>query len=295
MLLSDYITQVRTLVHDTSGNAFTDTLLTSNINSARNRVALDFHCVRSFFTSLNTIVGQETYPLTGGVGGVDLTAPGMNYTAPVVTIGAPPAGGVQATAVAVLSGPAPSPLVGINMTAWGLGYVAAPSVTITDSTGTGAAGIATAFVNVYDINSITIIWGNQRIVCNYYPFTRFQAFIRANRTWQMRPGAWTIHEAAKIFFLGPVPNDVYPMEMDVLNLPNPLVSASDTDTQITLPWNDCVQFYASYLSLIGLQNYEQAEYWMKQYKRRQMEITNTSFDRRMTNVYRVGRRRFSKS
>ncbi|CAN5439993.1 hypothetical protein BH10PSE18_BH10PSE18_19170 [soil metagenome] len=78
--------------------------------------------------------------LTGIVASIAVTGAGIDYaTAPVITIAPPPAGGVQATAVATVAGGA---ITGIKMTNQGRGYLAAPAVAI-GGPGTGGAATAT--------------------------------------------------------------------------------------------------------------------------------------------------------
>lgn len=79
----------------------------------------------------------------GGVGRIDVTAPGSGYTAaspPTVTVSG--GGGSGATATAQVD-PAGT-VSGITVTAAGTGYTSNPTVTITGGSGTGAAGAAVA-------------------------------------------------------------------------------------------------------------------------------------------------------
>ena len=93
----------------------------------------------------------------GQVVSIAVTAAGSAYNttglapyAPVVTLSAPPAGGIQATAVATVgtAGAAAGTITGITVTNPGYGYVTAPTVTIaasasgSGSTGTGATATA---------------------------------------------------------------------------------------------------------------------------------------------------------
>ena len=101
--------------------SYTNNLLTVRVDtaSARNAVAVQ----------------------SGSVTHINLTTGGDSYvTVPGVTIGAPNIeGGVQATALAVLSGDAVDHIVITNP---GTGYTAAPAVTIETSTGVRAIGVA---------------------------------------------------------------------------------------------------------------------------------------------------------
>jgi len=85
-----------------------------------------------------TTIGVQT---TGApVVSITRTAAGAGYTsAPTVAIGAPPAGGVQATATVSISG---GGLQTFAITNQGSGYTSAPSVTITGGGGGGGSGTA---------------------------------------------------------------------------------------------------------------------------------------------------------
>jgi hypothetical protein len=292
MLLSDYITQVQELVHDSSGIDYTQTEMTNFVNNARNRVALDFHCVRTLFAPLTTIVNQEIYPMYGGVGGALVTAGGTYAAAPAVTFAAPPAGGVTALGFPVMTGTAPNLTISsIAMTNWGSGYTSVPAVTI--SGGGGGAATAIVMLNVLDIVSISVINGIQRQTLLWAPFTKFQAFCRANTTITGQPLVWSNYtEQNRVFLYPALPDQNYVMEIDaVIGSATPLVQLTDVDTQILNPMSDCVQFYASHLALLKMQNFEQAEYYNKKYENRQMKIQLTRQTVRNPNVYQNNWRR----
>lgn len=290
--LQDYITNVRAIIHDTNAADFSNATLINFINQARNRVALDTHCVRGFFgvtsgNALNSIPQQENYLYSGSVGGVTVGAEGTNYTAPVVNlIGG---GGSGATATAqVINGQ----ISEINMTNWGIGYTSAPVVQIIDPTGSGATGVASALVNVLDILSITVIWGDQRIMFGWQPFTMFQAICRQYTNQFNVPCIFTMHQGIKQFFLFQIPDQVYTMEMDFVTTTNPLVNTSDVDSQIVSPYDDAVQFYAAHLCMASLQNFQMADYWYSgddkkpgKYDRRIKQLFATGQVRRIYNPY----------
>jgi hypothetical protein len=77
----------------------------------------------------------------GEVASITVSPGGTGYTTvPTVTISAPPAGGIRATAVARISG---GVVTGIYLTNPGANYTVAPTVTITGGGGTGAAATTT--------------------------------------------------------------------------------------------------------------------------------------------------------
>jgi hypothetical protein len=293
MLLSDYITQVQGLVHDDQSIDFSPTQMTAYVNAARKRVALDFHCVRTFFpvtskngllSGLTTIAGQETYPITGGVGGVTLTNGGTYSVTPTVTFGAPGGGGTTATGVCIMAGTAPNLFVSqVQMTNWGSGYTSTPTVTFAP---VGAVATAIAVINIIDKYMNTVLNGVQRTTMQWKPFGQYEAFFRANLLNTGQPVVFSHVFEQNLFYLYPIPDQSsYQLEMDDIALPVPLVNATDTDTQILDPAADSVQFYAAHLALYKLQNFDQAEKMEAKYKRRAREIFTTRYAPRQPNIY----------
>jgi hypothetical protein len=295
--LSDYTLQVQELVHDTASIDFNQSELTNFINNARNRVALDFHNVRYLFQNASLPGGVEQNPIFGGVCGLIINNGGTGFTsAPTISIAAPGGAGTTATAMAVVAGGA---ITQINMTNYGSGYAlttanpAGPAITIG---GPGVGAVLTPMVqnNIFDINSISVLWGLQRYTLGWLAFTPFQAFCRANPTLRRQPSVWSTHTDQNIFFVYPIPDQAYLADIDAIGLPYPLVNTSDVDGQIIPPVNDCVQFYAAHLALLKLQNFEQADYYKTKYDQRVKEIINTRQDRRIPNIYRNMWRRINR-
>jgi len=298
MLLSDYINQTQQLVHDTAGIDYQISELTLYINEARNRVAADFYCVRTYFTNLCAIVNQEAYPITGGVGGAKITAGGSYSSPPTVTFGAPPAGGVTATGTAVLaSGSAPQPVIQIAMTNWGSGYITTPAVTF----GSGAAAAtAVALLNVIDFQAISYLYppglqGSRRQMLLFEPWTTFNAFFRPNTVNAGPPACWSILTAQNNFFLYPaLPDQNYVLEIDAFVYPFPLVNATDVDAQINQPVNELVQYQAAYKALLKAQNFDQADYYDNKYIKRAAQLAQSITPPRRQNAYQNRWRRIQR-
>lgn len=296
--LQNYLNDVRALIHDTNAADFPDSTLINFINKARTRVALDTHCVRSFLSvtggnALNTIPKQENYIYNGTIGGVTVNNGGTNYTSPSVsfTNAAGDTTGSGAAATAVVSG---GVITAINMTNWGVNYTAQPTINITDGAGTGASASATLLSNVLDILSITVLWGQQRIVHEYCTFTMFQTYFRALANQYNVPSVFTLHQGIQQAFLSLIPDANYTMEWDIITLPNPLVNNTDTDLQVIAPWNDAVALFACHLVWASLQNYRMADYWYSgkpndpgKYDVRIKQLPATAFSRRIFNPYRA--------
>lgn len=293
MLLSEYITQVRGLIHDSTGSDWSDTELTAHINTARTTIALDCKCVRALKAGLDAIQNQETYPLSGGCGGIVVTAVGTGYTSvPTVTFtGGSPT--TPATATAVLSGDA---VASVYMTSWGEGYSAAPAIGFTGGGGTGAAATATVLTNVLDVFAVNRQWANWGDTLEWHPFNAFQAFCRANRLLRTAPAAWTNYSEQNLIYLFPIPDssNTYKMEWDIVTLPTPLVNGSDSDTQIKPPHSDAVQYYASFLALMKLQQFDQANVLRNLYKHRVNEIIRTRQTLRVLSAYSTYWSRFAR-
>lgn len=288
--LQDYLTQVQLLIHDSAGSDFSPATLTNFINQARTRVSLDTHCVRGFFgvtsgNALNTVAAQENYLYSGTIGGVTVSNSGTGYTSPTVSFTG--GGGTGASAAAqIMNGT----ITAINMTNWGINYTSAPTVVINDTTGIGAIATATPLINVLDILSITVLWGNLRIMFGWQPFTMFQAICRAYTNQQDVPSIFTMHQGIKQFFLFQIPDQSYTMEMDFVTLTSPLVNITDIDTQIVAPFDDAVQLYAAHLCMASLQNQQMANYWYSgdgkgKYDMRIKQLYATSVVRRIYNPY----------
>lgn len=293
MLLSDYITQVRGLIHDSAGTDWSDSELTTHINNARTTIALDCKCVRTLFTSLDAIGNQETYPISGGVGGIVVTVAGTGYTStPTVTFtGGSPT--TAATATAVLSG---TTVASVYMTSWGVGYSSAPAIGFTGGGGSGATATATVLLNVLDIFQINQQWAQWGSTLDWHPWGAFQAYYRANRLLRTVPGAWTGYTQQNLVYLGPIPDssNTYKMEWDAVTLPIALVNSTDNDTQVTPPHSDAVQYWASFLALMKLQQFDQANVLRNLYKHRVNEIIRTRQTPRIMSAYAAYWSRFAR-
>lgn len=296
MQLQDYINNVRVLINDTNGANFTDATLTNFINQGRVRVAMDTHCLRGFLSvtggnALNTIGGQENYNYNGSCAGVTVTAGGSNYTNPTITFtNAVGDTGTGAAAVAVVNN---GVITNINMTNWGTGYALGPTVNIVGGGGSGATARATVLTNIFDIISMTTIWGQTRIMHYWLPFSEFQTWYRQLTFNESVPGAYTLHQGIGQAFLFPIPDSAYTLEWDVLMTPAPLVGNSSVDTQILSPFSDAVQFFVAHLCAASLKNFQTAEYWYTgkrqqpgKYDSRIMQLASTTFCRRVFNPYR---------
>ena len=97
-----------------------------------------------------------------------------------------------------------------------------------------------------------------------------------------------------LVLIQPPPDQSYVTEWDTICLPIPLVLTTDPEMQIRPQYADAVQYYAAYLCLLKLQNFEQADHYFKLYSARVPKIIigaggariptpyNRSFQRRVS-------------
>jgi hypothetical protein len=314
MLLSDYIAQVQFLLHDQGAQDYSQPEIINAINIARTAVALDFQCCRqtyftppnqvanpTFYQPVSIIPQQEIYQLNGQPGnsnggvvvGATINSGGFNYPFNTTcTFSAGPTGSVQATGTPVVVG---GIITAINMTRWGIGYLPAvpgtqtysnlPTISFSGPPGAGATATPVMFNNVFNVLSITNIWGNQRYMLKYRGLTMFQAYMRSQLFFSMRPIIWTIQEEMGLVLIQPPPDQNYQTEWDTIASPVNLSVISDNDSQILAPANDAVQYYAAHYALNKLQNFNQAEFMLKLYAARVPKIIIGKNGVRIPNPY----------
>lgn len=134
-----------------------------------------------------------------------------------------------------------------------------------------------------DILNINLYWGNTRVPLRYQPWTQFNAELRFWQNYVGRPIAFTLYGPQQ-FYLSPIPDQNYVIELDTVIEPTPLVLVTDTDP-IPDPWTGPVPFYASYLAKFKEQSYGEAELFQQQYKNRVQSVLTGTFTRRMPDPY----------
>ncbi|CAB4147121.1 hypothetical protein UFOVP513_14 [uncultured Caudovirales phage] len=134
-----------------------------------------------------------------------------------------------------------------------------------------------------DILNINIIWGNSRIPLRYMPWTQFNAELRFWQNYYGRPIAFSMYGPTS-FYISPVPDQVYVMELDTVILPTPLVTDAQVD-EIPDPWTSPVAFYACYKAKFKEQSYGEAEIFKQEYTRQAQSVLATTYTRRMPSPY----------
>jgi hypothetical protein len=134
-----------------------------------------------------------------------------------------------------------------------------------------------------DIINLNLYWGSTRIPLRYLPWTDFNAQLRYWQNYYGRPIAYSMY-GPQTFYLGPVPDEVYTMELDTVIEPTALVNATDTDT-IPDIWTSPVAFYACYTAKFKEQSYGEAEIFNQQYMKKVQSVLVGTMTRRMPTPY----------
>lgn len=273
MLLSEYTTRLKTIVHDFPLQFYGNPLSTTDlINQARKYVASRTKCVRVLVPSSASVTG--TSQVSGGSG----------YSSPpTVTFSAPQTiNGVTATGAAVLLG---NTVQSITITNAGSGYQSAPTITFSGGGGSGASFTATignfcktnANQEVYQYSaynsilpagaatilgviSIAVDRGGDKPVLAQKSWTELQAYCRAyNTAYLDYPSVWANYQLGENgnFYLWPIPAASYPVDLDVFCSPSALVDDSSVDL-IPYFWSEAVAYYAAYLCYLYSQRAEDA-------------------------------------
>jgi hypothetical protein len=104
-----------------------------------------------------------------------------------------------------------------------------------------------------DIINATVIWGSSRIPLGYMPFSLFSAVFRTWTNYQRVPAAFTIYNSTQ-FWVGYVPDQAYPIELDTAVLPQSLANDNSPDS-LPPPYDEAVKFFAASLARLKLQQY----------------------------------------
>lgn len=277
-MLNEYIAQTQRYLHDTNATYYSQSDLTSYINTARGQIALEGECVR--------------FLATGRVIGGTVTSGGSGYTsAPTVGVSGV---GTGAIATATISAGAVNAII-IDILDQGTGYDGTTTFTFTGGGGTGAAAtpvqtlnLTTAGREIYPFTkvasnsvlpdgvlsilgviSISMSWGSMRPMLGQKIWSEFQAAYRSySQGLQNYSTIWSQYGQGEkgSAFLWPIPSQASAMDWDCFCRPIPL--ADDTTVEaIPFPWTDAVQYYAAYLAFNNSQRQADADRALRDYER----------------------------
>lgn len=282
MALTSYINQCRRNLHDASASYWSDAELTTYINEARNRVALDSGSVRQLF-NFYLSQSQESYPFSGALAALTITSAGATFTSSA-TVSFSGGGGTGATATASISS---GTISGLTITANGSGYTGTPTVTIA---GDGVTASASATImQAFDILGITVNYNNSWITLGYTYFTEFQAKARFYRNVTGQPAMWSDGPPSgsgggRAFYIFQIPSMTYQCDIDAIIQPTALVD-DNTAEQLQYPYTDCVQYFACYLAKYKQQQFEEAANFGRIYDDLMRRGASMKYQRRIPNAF----------
>ena len=266
-----YLAQVQRLIgYDEHQALYNVDDLCEFVNIARSEVAAQGQCIRVLT------------PCAGAIYQLNVVAPGVNYSNPLVTISAPdaPSGslpypqGAQATATVQQIG---GQISGGFINFGGAGYFQ-PTATIIDPTGTGAivqpvvvpinqtnyaqeeypfSGVALApfpgVGSILSVRSVSFVWNNWQWSASRVSFSKYQALIRQYVSSFFAPPVWCCQfgqGSNGTLKLYPLPDQSYQMQFDALCLPLDLIDDTSYEA-IPEPWTKAVPYYAAHLALLS--------------------------------------------
>lgn len=283
MALTEYINQVRRLLHDANAQYWSDAELTDDINQARQKIALDTGCVRqlaNFYLSQSA----ESYPFSGALASLTVTGAGSGFTsAPTISFSG--GGGTGATATASISSGTVS---GVTITANGSGFTSAPTVSFSGGGGSNVTATASIMLAM-DILGISVNWGNSWVALGYTYFSEFQAKARYWRTQTGQPTVWSKGPPSDTgggdyFYIFQIPSSSYQCDVDAIVSPNPLIDDTTVE-QLRYPYTDLVQYYAAYLAKFKQQEMQEATNFFRIYEEMLRQGQAGRYQRRIPNPY----------
>jgi hypothetical protein len=285
--LSTYITEVRRLLHDATGNFYTDSQLTDYINSARDRVVRDTGCLRM----IQIVQTPSKVPASSALNSVTPANPtawaaSTSYTTSQFifsnifiyqvttagTSGTTPPPYPQSTQNNITNYPPSTEF--FNGTA-GLTYVGNCENIYYAAMPSGDRTL--------DIININLYWGNTRVPLDYLAWSDFNVRLRFWQNYIGRPLAFSNYGQSNIY-IGPIPDEAYQLEIDTVILPLPLVTSNEEDT-IKDPYTSSIKFYAAYLAKYYEQSYGEAEIYKQEYNKQTASVLTSVFTRRIPTPY----------
>ena len=286
--LNDYLYQVENLLHDSNNVFWSQSQLTNYINEARERLVRDTGCLRTIQNTQTPIASSNPY-----LGTNNNTTPASTWTAnTAVTAGQYVFSNIyiyQYQTSGTSGSTAPAYPTGTN--------IFPPTTSFADGTATlqyvqNAEIIPFASlpdgIQTIDILCINLYWGNSRIPMRYLPWSDFTAQLRYWQNYVGRPICFSVYGQQQ-FYIAPVPDQSYYIELDTVILPSPLVLTSPTATDSILdPYSTAVQYYAAYKAKFYEQSYGEAEIFKQEYNKHVLNILNSTYIRRIPNPYSSG-------
>jgi hypothetical protein len=167
-------------------------------------------------------------------------------------------------------------VTGINLVAGQENY---PIVATVNGGTPGGVGL-----QVVEVISVTIYWGNLRVKCQNRAFTEQDAKLRIFQNYQTRPGSLAIMGGTNVY-LNPVPDQAYVSDWDVVLVPLPLTSSASAEVIPTV-FQPLVPFFAAHLAKYSEQSISESDIFYKKYLIERIAASYAFFSSRFRDAYR---------
>ena len=275
---SNYITDLRRLLHDSNDRFWTLQEKTDYINRGRQRVVRDTGCNRVLTTGYLS-PNVEVYNF-GGVTSLILNNPGSNYNTNNFQIQFSGGNGSGAYYLGHINGV--GPITSVTLGNQGTGYTSQPTPTFTAGGGLHASG--TAYIipaGTFDMVDVYPYWStNYRQRCGYRPWSVFSNQFRSIANYLGPPRFFSVYNNRQIY-LAPIPDQAYKVDWDCVVEPADLAINDTAVDSIPFPYHDPVSFYAAFLAKQKEQKMGEADAFQKEYVRQAKASINSSFTRRI--------------
>ena len=263
MALNAYIGATQRLLHDTAGQRYSTTDLTTYINTARSQLAVEAECVR-FLYGLDGM-----YTLTG-----TFTSGSPTITSIADTTGLQAGWGLYGNYVAnyatIVSFTANTVTMSANATGTGSASFGTQIQTVTNqeiySMPTSVA-VSQGIQDVIGVRSIAVNFGgtqgsNQYMLetCDFSELQAYYRFYGPNLVGN--PAKWARYNSN--IYMRPIPSQAYPMQWDTVCTVIDLVNDTTVEA-IPQLFTYCVPYYAAYLALMNSQRPQDADAMYKLY------------------------------
>jgi hypothetical protein len=155
---------------------------------------------------------------------------------------------------------------------------------VANSTGATPAVLTASIINplILDVMNVTVLWGTQRVTLDRMPFTKFQAYVRS---WQIsgQPRVCSSY-GQSAWYIGPVPDQDYVSEWDVILVPADLSNVTDI-SPVNYPYSDTIPFYAAHIAKLKEQSHNESDVFLALYQRKMQWSIKSAQMRIMPSVY----------
>lgn len=264
MALNAYIGATQRLLHDTTGQRYSTSDLTTYINSARSQLALEGECVRFLYglDGMYTLTGTTTSgsPIITGIASTTGLQTGWGLYGTNIANNATIIGltGTTVTMSANATGSGTQSFTTQIQTATNQEVYAIPT----------NVAPAQGIKDVIQVRTIAVNFGgaagsNQYMLenCDFSTLQAYYRFYGPNLVGN--PAKWARYN--NNVYMRPIPSQAYPMQWDTVCSVIDLVNDTTVEA-LPYPFTDAVPYYAAYLALMNSQRAQDAENMFKLYE-----------------------------